>query len=302
MLSRAAHRLAPQLAGPASERTSAHWLEIARRWYQVGPPLRPSAPDLAACAAVVQCWSVFHGAPRALILGVTPELYHLPWPAGTELAAVDHTPAMIEAVWPGPGDAVLCANWMDLPLESASRDIVLCDGGLHLLAYPLAQQQLVRSLRRIVAPGGLCIFRLFVPPVQREAPESVLRDLLAGCIPSLNVLKLRLAMALQETSEAGVQLAQVWDALHQAAPDFNQLAAQLGWSLDHLLAIDTYRDCTSRYHFLDALQVVRLFAEEPGGFTFATMTVPRYELGERCPTVVFRRVSNGAGLSGGPCG
>jgi SAM-dependent methyltransferase len=285
--------LAPQqpqrLDHAETPRPGTHWLEIARHWHQVGPPLRPSVQDIGICTAAVQRWAATHGAPRALILGVTPELYHLPWPAGTQLSAVDHTPSMIEAVWPGPRSAVLCANWTELPLDTASRDLVLCDGGLHLLSHPHAHQQLVRALRRIIAPGGLCIFRLFVPPVQREMPEAVLRDLLAGGIANLNILKLRLGMALQETSEGGVQLAQVWDALRQAAPDFSELAARLGWSLDHLLAIDTYRDCSSRYHFLGIADVDRLFTEQPGAFTFVSLKVPQYELGNRCPTIVFRR-------------
>lgn len=279
----------PQRLDPeGTSRPRTHWLEIARRWHQVGPPLRPCAQDIAYCTATVQRWAAAHGAPRALILGVTPELYHLLWPVGTQLSAVDHTPSMIEAVWPGPRSAVLCANWTELPLDTASRDLVLCDGGLLQLSYPRDQQQLVRSLRRVLAPGGLCVFRLFVPPVRRETPEAVLRDLLDGGIANLNLLKLRLGMALQETGEGGVQLAHIWDVLRQAAPDFRQLAEQLGWPLDHLLVIDAYRDCSTRYHFLGVADVCRLFTEQPGGFSFATMNIPDYELGARCPTVVFR--------------
>ena len=47
--------------------TSGHWSEIARRWAQVGPPLRPSAEDVAFYAGVVRQVK----SPRALILGVT---------------------------------------------------------------------------------------------------------------------------------------------------------------------------------------------------------------------------------------
>src|SRR5205823_2871589 len=131
------------------------------------------------------------------------------WPAATDLAAADHTRSMIEAVWPGPRSAVVCADWTDLPLEEKSRDLVLCDGGLHLLSHPHAHRRWVRELRRVVTVNGLCILRLFVPPQHRETAAGVLRELLAGAIPNLNVLKLRLGMALQESSEAGVQLGDV---------------------------------------------------------------------------------------------
>lgn len=295
MLPLAPRQPAPRFDDAEAVQPGGHWLEIARRWHQVGPPLRPSVQDVAFCTKAVRRWASVHGAPRALILGVTPELYRLPWPTGTELSAVDRTPAMIEAVWPGPRSAVVHADWTELPLDAGSRDLVLCDGGNILLSYPHGQHRFVQALQRVVAPRGLCIFRLFVPPAQRESPAAVLCELLAGRIPNLNILKLRLGMALQESSERGVQLAHVWDALQRAAPDFSRLAARLGWPLDHLLAIDTYRGCSSRYHFLSITEVCRLFTEHPGGFTFAAMEVPAYELGERCPTVVFRRGGTVAG-------
>lgn len=266
-----------------------HWLDIAHRWHQVGAPLRPAAPDLASYTDLVGQWAAVHGAPRVLILGVTPELYRLPWPAGTELTAVDHTVAMIEAVWPGPRSAAVHAEWTDLPFAAASFDIVLCDGGWHLLSYPHDQRRLLDGLRRVIAPRGLCVLRLFVPPLQRETPTAVLDDLLGGAIPNLNILKLRLGMALQSSRECGVVLADVWRALHDAAPDFVELADRLGWPLPHLLAIDSYRDCPSRYHFLSVAEVCEQFVARPGGFSFVECRTPTYALGERCPVIAFRR-------------
>lgn len=289
---------ATRSAGACSRWAGGHWPDIARHWDLVGPPLRPSAQDVAIYAEVVGGWARAHGTPRALILGVTPELYGLPWPPGTAVAAVDHTPSMIDAVWPGPRDAVVCANWTDPPLESGSRDMALCDGGIHLLSYPHDHHNLVGALRRVVAPGGLCVFRLFVPPRQREQPGTVLRDLLAGRISNPNILKLRLGMALQEDKEQGVQLGKVWDAIHQVAPDLSHLAERIGSRPEPWLAIRSYRNCPNRYHFLSVAEVCRLFCDDPGGFTMEKVQVPSYELSERCPTVVFRRGS-AAPLGGG---
>ncbi|MBL8792554.1 MAG: class I SAM-dependent methyltransferase [Planctomycetia bacterium] len=281
--------LATRQAGAETASARGHWLDIAHHWHQVGAPLRPSAQDVASYTDLIGQWAAVHGAPRALILGVTPELYRLPWPAGSELTAVDHTVAMIEAVWPGPRSAAVHAEWTDLPFTAASFDIVLCDGGWHLLSYPHDQRCLLDELRRIVPPDGLCIMRLFVPPVQPETPAAVLHDLLRGAMPNLNILKLRLGMALQVSRECGVLLADVWQALHQAAPDFVRLADQLGWSLAHLLAVNSYRDCPSRYHFVSVAEVREQFTEQPGGFSFVDCRMPTYALGERCPVVAFRR-------------
>jgi SAM-dependent methyltransferase len=265
------------------------WPDISRVWEQVGSPLRPSAQDISFFNSTINSWANEKRTPRALILGVTPELYNLPWPDGTDLLAVDRTQGMINNVWPGPRNAAICDDWTTMPLQSGSRDIVLCDGGVHLLTYPHEHRKFVQTLHRVIAPDGLCIFRLFIPPEKREEPEKVLQDLLDAKISNLNLLKLRLDMALHKDITQGVQLGLVWDAIHQAAPDFNRLASRLGWSLEHLLVINTYRDCQTRYHFLNLDDVRHLFCENPGGFRLEAVNVPTYELGERCPTVVFRR-------------
>jgi SAM-dependent methyltransferase len=269
--------------------TPRHWETVARHWRQLGPPLRPSAQDVAFYTDAIQRWSGSGGAPRALILGVTPELYQLPWPAGADVLATDQTQDMIDAVWPGPRGAVIRADWKALPLGDSSRDVVLCDGGLQLLAYPHGLEELATSLRRVIAPGGIFVVRLFVPPTVRETPEAVLADLLAGRVASTNHLKLRLGMALHEDARRGVGLRQVWDALHCVAPDLQHLAARLGWPPEHLLAINTYRDRQTRYHFPDLPELCECFCMTNGGFALERTYCPTYELGERCPTVVFRR-------------
>ncbi|MEX1017329.1 MAG: class I SAM-dependent methyltransferase [Phycisphaeraceae bacterium] len=277
--------------GPAGEAVALeHWRQIARQWRQVGPPLRPTEQDLAVVGEAIRAWGHRHGQPRALVLGVTPEYYHLPWPAGASVLAVDHTQAMIDAVWPGPRGAALCAEWTDLPLAAGSRDIALCDGGLHLLAYPHEQQRFVRALHRVVAPGGLCLLRLFVPPPQRESPAAVIDDLLRRRIASLSGLKFRLWMALQREVARGVALAAVWETVHRVEPDWAQLASHVGWSLEHLSAIDTYRDSATRYCLPTEAAVRQLFCESPGGFTLEARHTPTYELGGQCPTLVLRRV------------
>jgi SAM-dependent methyltransferase len=228
-------------------------------------------------------------AGRALLLGVTPEIQALFHRRGEDdLIAVDHTPAMIDALWRGPRKLALCAEWTSLPLATSSRDVAICDGGLHLLPYPQGQVAMAQSLHRVLAPNGSFILRLFVPPERRESIDVVLDDLLAGRVPSLNVLKLRLGAAMQANARTGVRLADVWETLAGAAPNFESLAKRIGWDLQHLLAINTYRDCPKRYHFVTIAETEELF--RANGFELERTDVPTsYDLCDRCPTVVFRR-------------
>jgi SAM-dependent methyltransferase len=194
---------------------------------------------------------------------------------------------MIAHVWPGAPDAVLQADWRELGLGSASIDVALCDGGLHLLDYPAAQAALLRHLADLLAPDGLLAMRLFLPPATPETPEAVLAALLARRIRDLNCLKLRLGMALQRSPQAGVALHEVWSTLRQAGGDWDSLARRLGWAQEHLEVIDAYRDSAATYHFVTEAEVSALAADN--GFELLWTGRPAYEMGAQCPTAVFRR-------------
>lgn len=264
-----------------------YWRNVALQWHHIGPPLRPDDEDVELYIQAVREWSEKPIAPRVLLLGVTPELFGIPWPKGTDFLAADHTKAMIEAVWKGPRTAVMATDWLEISLPKASRDIVLCDGGLHLLSHP-KQKQLVQVLRNILSDGGLCVFRFFLPPEQRESPDTVIDDLLTGKIPNLNVLKFRLWMALAGSASEGVELATVWRTINDAAGDIEQLAKRIAWPLEHTRVINAYRDSKIRYYFASLDEVEDLFCSKEGGFEVHWQRVPSYELGTQCPTIVFR--------------
>ncbi|MHB9025477.1 MAG: class I SAM-dependent methyltransferase [Armatimonadota bacterium] len=274
---------------------TAPWPNLARVWRHIGPPLRPEAQDIAFYTDAIQGWMRVGGTPRVLLLGVTPELYRLPWPAGTDFLAVDHTQAMIDTVWSGPTECVRCAEWVAPGLPAGSRDIALCDGGLQLLPHPWGQQQLACMLRHVLVEGGIFVIRLYLHPARRESPEAVLDDLLAGRIANLNLLKLRLGNALVHHPAEGVELATLWRTLHAAVPDMERLAAQLGWPEGCMQAFHVYRDSPARYCFLTLEDTLDLFCREPGGFALHRKYEPTYELGELCPTLVLRRLSTSGG-------
>lgn len=273
---------------PPTIAAAEHWPSMAAVWNQIGSPLRPIAEEIASFARLAQPAIANADSPQVLLLGVTPELYRLPWPPGRDFLAIDRTPGMIEKVWPGPAEEVRLADWRELPLPPASRDLVLCDGGLHLLDYPAGQTQLMARLAAVVRRGGRCVFRLFVLPPEREPAKTVMQDLFAGRISNLNQLKLRLAMALQETPTKGVAVQRIRETLRDSCADWLALASRLGWVLEHLRAIDAYRGSPARYHFLSLPAVIDLFCAG-GEFRWVGQTTSAYPLGERCPLVAFAR-------------
>lgn len=253
--------------------------------------MRPVQEDIGFFTSAIAEWhGIFKRPARALILGVTPEIYSLPWPQGSTIQAIDRTREMIEHVWPGPPHNVTCADWLEMPFLPSSMDVVFCDGGLHLLSYPDAQNKIANKLADLIAPGGYCIFRLFVPPPQRESPESVMAALHMGMVPDTNCLKLRLGMALQDNPHEGVRLGSVWERLFADGVSCEALAEKLGWDVGQLSAIHAYRDSMARYYFVTREQACVSFCKSTNdAFALQKVLEPTYPMGSQCPTAIFRR-------------
>jgi len=197
---------------------------------------------------------------------------------------------MIRAVWPGSPSRVVCLDWRQLGRVHAagSIDLVVCDGGWHLLPWPLAQSELATCIAGLLAPGGLALVRLFALPEVREAPEAVLADLLAGRISDMNRLKLRLGMALQRGPEEGVRLGDVWDRVATVAADLAALADRLGWPREHAEALVSYRGSDDRYHFVGRDAVVGCL-EATAKLRCRRTHTPGYASGSQFQTIVLER-------------
>lgn len=96
----------------------------------------------------------------ALLLGVTPELACMAWPAGNRLLAIDQSPGMLRHVWPAAGPSAhdahaICGDWANLPLTDAALDAVAGDGILLFFPFAQALQRLMREIRRVLTSEGL---------------------------------------------------------------------------------------------------------------------------------------------------
>lgn len=272
--------------------TPDHWNQHARRFEHFGSPLRPVADDIEAAEAMAADAANARAASqtarlRALVLGVTPEVVAMHWPAGTHVLAVDRNRAMIDAFYPAEptaaSTAVVCGEWRELPVRDASMDIVAGDG-CYILLDPAGHQILTRQVRRVLTRDGRFIMRHFVRPEQPEKLADVFADLDAGRIGSFHVFKWRLAMALHGSLREGVCLADMWQAWDELGPGTQALADRLGWPAEQIETIDNYRGVPTCYHFPTLAEVRAGFADR---FEEVAMHVPAYELGDRCPTLAL---------------
>lgn len=265
-----------------------YWARIVEQWSFTSPPLRPSTQDVEFYSQAVQDWIINNGVPRVLLLGVTSEIYSLPWPTGTDFLAVDHNPVMIEKVWLGRPDQVQCVDWLNMDLAEASRDIVICDGGLNLLPFPEGLDKLAEKLHRIIAPGGIFVTRLFAPSTVQESPQEVAKHFLNGAAPDPCYLKLRLWSAMYSENQSGLRHVKVWEVLKQEVENPVQAAYQVGWSQEQLSLLESWQHSNASVYLLSVANIAKIFNEQIG-FELIDVKIPTYALGDCCPTIIFRR-------------
>jgi hypothetical protein len=272
------------------QRPPPHWRDAAHHWHNYGSPLRPCAADVRAMEAFVGKGRSGRGARpvRALMLGVTPEIATMAWPAGTELVAVDKSLPMIDCVWPGDiamRRKAVHADWFDFAAGADRFDVVIGDGVVALLDYPRQYRMLGETVRRWLADDGILVTRPFLQAATREAPDAVVADLVANRISSFHSFKLRLAMALQESAAAGVRMGDVYAAWERAAIAVDALAARTGWPRGVIETVRTWEGKSSRLSFPTAEEFADVMSEQ---FDKEDERRLPYELGERCPVVCFR--------------
>jgi len=252
------------------------WRNFAGVYGRLGPPLRPSASDVANLGR-----SIAHEGKRILLLGVTPELSAL----GSELVAVDNSPLMIERVWPGDGPKrrAIFGDWTDLPFAAATFDAAIGDASLN--AAPELVDEVLGEVKRVLLPEGKAAFRLFCAPEEPETLEWIAHEVRAGWKGNLHALKWRIAMNLAAARpRAMVPVEEILVAFNGMFPDRARLAAQTGWLQDDIATLDAYAGAQHSLGF----PTLRALLEAIGRHFLEVCVVPSsgYPLAERCPTVI----------------
>lgn len=256
---------------------SGEWRNFAGVYGRLGPPLRPSPADVANVAKAIAGTD-----RRVLLFGVTPELSAL----GDELVAVDNSPRMLAAIWPGDRDGrrALLADWTRLPFEDGAFDAVIGDGSLN--SAPGQVEQVLAEARRVLAPGGRAVFRAFCSPETPERLDAIRSDADGGRDGNFHALKWRIAMALAAgEADAIVPVRKILAAFDELFPDRDALAARTGWSKDAIATIDAYQQADHSLGFPTLAQLLKL-----GERFFGPAEVLHgagYPLAERCPTIAW---------------
>jgi len=238
---------------------------------------------------VVRNWTAAQGIdfPRALLLGATPAIATMQWPETTWLTGIDRSFPMAASVWPGdvPGRrAMVCGDWLNPPLPKRSCDIVIGDGSINCLPYPIGFRRLAFAAAEVLRPGGLLILRCYLQAEPRECPHEIHSQAMGDAIDSFHAFKLRLLMALQPAAGAGVAVNDVHGWV-TANVDPASLPRRSGWTAAEVATIDYYKDSPTVYAF-PTLHELR--AELADKFRELSLLTPGHPMGPRCPILVFQ--------------
>lgn len=268
----------------------AYW-DRAAPTLRIVPPLAPSAADvawMAACAVAVE------GRPgktmRALLLGVTPSITRMSWPAGTILWAVDWSARMIRSNWPAgaldAGFASMRADWRELPLGNTSIDFVVGDGCYTALRSFADAEAMNQELARVVRTRGLYCLRCFARPGRPLSADDLFDRLRAGRFADLDLFRWLLSMAVQGASTEGVAHGRIWEVWNARAGDVMPAIAGEARLADKVIGFERMKESKARYYFPDLDDLRRL--AEPW-FDLLEYSAPDDEWGECFPRLLMRR-------------
>lgn len=269
---------------------NSYWQHLAGAYELLGSPLRPLPEDIGIFEGAVDDWAAAHPVdhPRALLLGSTPAIALMRWPASATLIGADESSPMMRSAWPGdrsPTRFGVCASWFRLPLPFSSVHIAIGDGSLNCIRHPETAAAVCRSLREVLTEEGLLLLRCYVRPESQERPEQVFDDMFRGAILTFSQFKFRLYLAMPQDLRSGVALNdfyRLW-ASHSIEP--TRLAALTHWPLPEIQTIEGLRD-SSTVHTFPTLSEFRSLLHEH--FDEAGMITPSYPLGGHCPILILR--------------
>jgi SAM-dependent methyltransferase len=165
-------------------------------------------------------------------------------------------------------------------------DLAAADGSLVCIPWPEEAAAVVAEVRRTLRRGGRFVARTFLRPDTPETLEIILDDLEAGRIGGPYVLKTRVGAALHTGGLAGMSMRNMWELWQELFPDQRGTAERFGWPFQSFTMLHDYQpDIRIVYPTLDELRA--LLAPH---FREVDCVYGRYELSERCPTLVLEAI------------
>lgn len=163
----------------AIDGTSKSWSKIAEKWVTYfKPPSRPSKEETEIYARLIK--QNCSESQRALILGATPEILNVLSEANLQTDLIDINQEMVDAMLEIASQSehervITIGNWLDMPYEDNSFDVVLGDAVIQNVPYA-DRHNMIEQIWRVLRPGGIYLNRSFCVP--EEKPYGSIDEIL----------------------------------------------------------------------------------------------------------------------------
>jgi len=255
-------------------KSSNFWHEVVARYRQIGLPF---VPDTALVNQISAMADEIGG--LGLVLGATPAYADLPAP----ITACDIDPVTLSAIWPKdrPDLNAVQSDWSNMPFADGQFLRIYGDGSLNSLTSLAAIEVVLRECKRLLAPGGIALFRCYVHETPLPTYEALVKSPPFGM--SLSGLRLLLYTHFARSPDfqcrVGDMLAPM-EAAHGSAAAFLKVAG-LDPALDGLF--EAARGSPLVYLFPDRQTFLDL--ARSAGFTADFVETTGYECAKICPVL-----------------
>lgn len=262
------------------------WNEIAKKWNQWKPPLRPCPEDTEIMKNALIAWQGDGYAPdgysKAILLGVTPEIANMQFPITTDLLAIERAQNMIDLVWPGDTEYrhAKQGDWFTYSVQPSSQDIVLADGSL-VFFNPDRIEHLLFIITSMLKKDGIFVARCFVMPEHKETISTILQDTRLRVLNNFHEFKFRLAMALQKTFENGISQDDVWKSMQTIL----NVTPNNEFSKEDIETGNFYKGKFAKHYFPTIAELTTILNKF---FKSVQVITPTYQFGACCPTIVAK--------------
>lgn len=153
---------------------------FAELWKTYLPPLRPSVKFLQVYEEHIRLLEGREN-PEVLILGATPELRMMALNHDANVTVVDINKMVIEAMdelmdytnLDKDREITLNSNWLDMPLQEDTYDLILGDGSINELKRAEYETLLIK-LKHILKPRGYVSMKIQLPYSDEREPMAML--------------------------------------------------------------------------------------------------------------------------------
>jgi SAM-dependent methyltransferase len=275
---------------PAHDRSALAYWEARSRHWRVSTPISPLPDDIRYYEANAAAFGGEAAPPRALLLGVTPAIATMRWPAGTQLIALDWSHGMLHDVFPHDHVASfahsLRGDWREMPIADGSIDFVAGDGCYSTFTSLDGPMEVNREVARVLRPGGRFCLRCHRRADRITPLAQLFESFFSGGIRDLDMFRWQLAMSLHGESRDGVCLGDVWRVWREQVPDPRPLQARFGWPDSAVANLEGWEGSRARYLFPTLAELQGLAHDF---FDLEDCDIPEYEWGELFPRLTMRR-------------